>query len=172
MRHFGIAFKEATVPLGRPETRAEILRYSPAGKCPILLDGDRLVWDSLSIIEYVAEMARGIPVWPRDKAARADARSLSAEMHSGFIGLRSHLPMNMRRPVRARALTPEAEADIARIEQAFSAARQAFGERGDFLFGDFSAADAMFAPVVNRLHVYDAPVQPQTRAYMDVVMAL
>ena len=172
LRHFGIAFDETTVPLERAETRAEILRYSPAGKCPILRDGDRLVWDSLAIIEYVAEAAPVVPVWPRDQAARAHARSLSAEMHSGFMGLRSHLPMNMRRPVGARSLTPEAEADIARIEQAFSSARHLFGGRGDFLLGDFCAADAMFAPVVNRLHVYDVPLRPQTRAYMDAVMAL
>jgi glutathione S-transferase len=172
MRHFGIPFEEVTVPLGRPETRAEILRYSPAGKCPILRDGDRLAWDSLSIMEYVAEAYPDRAIWPRDPAARGEARSLSAEMHSGFMGLRSHLPMNMRRPVRERPLTPEAAADIARIEQAFSLARAEYGADGAFLFGEFSAADAMFAPVVNRLHIYAAPVSPQTHAYMDAVMAL
>ena len=93
-------------------------------------------------------------------------------MHSGFMGLRSHMPMNMRRPVKERPPTPEAAADIARIEQAFAGTRAEFGAGGAFLFGDFSAADAMFAPVVNRLHVYAAPVAPQTRAYMDAVMAL
>ncbi len=172
MRHFGISFEEVTVPLGRPETRAEILRYSPAGKCPVLRDGDRLVRDSLSIIEYLAEAFPGRAIWPRDPAARAEARSLSAEMHSGFTGLRSHLPMNMRRPVKRRALTAEAAADVARIEDAFAQARREFGAAGPFLFGAFSAADAMFAPVVNRLHIYAAPVSPQTRAYMDAVMAL
>jgi glutathione S-transferase len=114
----------------------------------------------------------GRAIWPRDPAARGEARSLSAEMHSGFMGLRSHLPMNMRRPVKERPLTPEAAADIARIEQAFGSARAKYGADGAFLFGEFSAADAMFAPVVNRLHIYAAPVSPQTRAYMDAVMAL
>ena len=128
--------------------------------------------DPLSIIEYVAEAYPDRAVWPRDPAARAQARSLSAEMHSGFMGLRSHLPTNFRRPVRERPLTKEAAADIARIEQALSTARRGFAGRGDFLFGDFSAADAMFAPVVNRLHVYAAPVAPQTRAYMDAIMTL
>lgn len=172
MRHFGIPFEEVTVPLGRPETRAEILRYSPTGKCPVLRDGERLIWDSLSIIEYLAEAWPDCAIWPRDAAVRAQARSLSAEMHSGFMGLRSHLPMNMRRPVKERPLTPEAAADVVRIEQAFALARSAFGAGGAFLFGEFCAADAMFAPVVNRLHVYAAPVSPPTRAYMDAMMAL
>ncbi len=172
LRQFGVPFDETTVQLDRAETRADILRYSPAARCPVLLDGDRAIWDSLAIIEYVAEALPDRAVWPRDAAARARARSLSAEMHSGFMALRSHLPTNFRRTVRERSLTPEAAADIARIEQAFASARQEFGGRGDFLFGDFSAADAMFAPVVNRLHVYAAPVAPSTRAYMDAIMAL
>jgi glutathione S-transferase len=172
MRQFGIPFGEVTIPLGRPETRAEILRYSPSGKCPVLRDGDRFVWDSLAIIEYVAEAWPGHAIWPVDPAARARARSLSAEMHSGFMGLRSHMPMNMRRPVKERPLTAEAAADIARLDQAFASARAEFGGGGPFLFGEFSAADAMFAPVVNRLQVYAAPVAPRTRAYMDAMMDL
>ncbi len=172
MRHFGIFFDEITVPLGQESTRAEILRYSPAAKCPCLRHGDILVWDSLAIIEYLAEAFPDRAIWPRARAARAQARSLAAEMHSGFTGLRAHLPMNMRRPVRKRALTPEATTDIARIEEAFAEARASFGGGGDFLFGDFSAADAMFAPIVNRLHIYDAPVTPGTRAYMGAMMAL
>ncbi|WP_425312420.1 glutathione S-transferase family protein [Methylocella tundrae] len=172
MRHFGIAFDEVVVPLGRAETRAEILRYSPAARCPVLRDGDRTVWDSLAIIEYVAEAFPDRAVWPRDPAARARARALSAEMHSGFMALRSHLPTNFRRQVCERPLTPEAAADVARIEEAFSSAREEFGAGGTFLFGEFSAADAMFAPVVNRLHIYAVAVAPQTRAYMDAVMAL
>jgi glutathione S-transferase len=172
MRHFGIPFDEVTVPLGRAETRADLLRYAPTGKCPVLRDGDRLIWDSLAILEFVAETFPDRAIWPRERAARAQARALCAEMHSGFTGLRSHLPMNMRRAVKERPLTPEATADVARLEQAFAQARAAFGAGGAFLFGDFSAADAMFAPVVNRLHVYVAPVGPQTRTYMDAVMAL
>jgi glutathione S-transferase len=172
MRHFEIAFDEIVIPLAHDNTRAELLRYSPAGKCPVLIDGDITVWDSLAIIEYLAEMYPEKPLWPKARAARARARSLAAEMHSGFAGLRGLLPMNMRRAVTKIALTPEASADVARLEQAFQQAREAFGRAGPFLFGDFSAADAMFAPIVNRLHVYDVAVMPSTKAYMDAVMAL
>jgi glutathione S-transferase len=172
MRHFGIAFDEVTIALGQETTRADILKYSPSARCPALIDGDLVIWDSLSIIEYVAEKFPNLPVWPRDRAARAVARSLAAEMHSGFQPLRAHLPMNMRRAVKRRDLTPEVLADIARLEIAWSDARERFGAGGDFLFGDFCAADAMFAPVVNRLYIYDAPVSVASRAYMDAVMAL
>jgi glutathione S-transferase len=124
----------------------------------------------MAIIEYVAEAFPDHPIWPKASGARAQARSLAAEMHSGFAPLRKQAPMNMRRPVRRLDLSPEAAADVERLEQAFAAARQAFGEGGRFLFGEFSAADAMFAPIVNRLHVYDIPVSAPTRAYMDAVM--
>ncbi len=172
MRHFGVPFAEIVIPLGEETTHAEILRYSPAGKCPVLRDGALSVWDSLAIIEYLAERFPDLPIWPAVAAARATARSLAAEMHSGFAALRADLPMNMCREVKQRRPSPEASADIERIEAAWAAARQAFGGNGGFLFGDFSAADAMFAPVVNRLHVYDVPVSAATRAYMDRMMAL
>lgn len=174
MRHLGIDFAEVTIPLGEPTTREQILRYGPSGKCPALIDGDLTIWDSLAIIEYLAESYPHLSIWPRDKAARAMARSMSAEMHSGFMGLRSHLPMNMRRPVMARPLTPEAAADVARVEAAWAVARHKFSRRGqgDFLFGAFSAADAMFAPVVNRFHIYDVPVSSETRDYMKLMMSL
>ncbi|MCI0599205.1 MAG: glutathione S-transferase family protein [Beijerinckiaceae bacterium] len=172
MRHLGIAFDEVVIPLAHENTRAEILRYSPAGKCPVLHDADTVVWDSLAIIEYLAEAHPRIAIWPGPRAARAHARSLAAEMHSGFAGLRGLLPMNMRRKVRKRELSPEAGADAARIEQAFKQSREAFGQSGAFHFGEFSAADAMFAPVVNRLHVYDVAVSAGTRTYMNAIMAL
>ncbi len=172
MRHFGLVFDEIVIPMAQENTRAEMLRYSPAGKCPSLRDGEIVVWDSLAIIEYVAELHPRLPIWPRPRAARAQARSLAAEMHSGFMDIRQLLPMNMRRPVARRELTPEASADVARLEQAFAQARGEFCQAGAFLFGDFSAADAMFAPVVNRLHVYDVTVTAATRAYMDAMLAL
>lgn len=172
MRHFGIPFDETVIPLAQDSTRADILLYSPSGKIPALLDGGITVWDSLAIIDYLAEHFPAKALWPQARAARAVARSLAAEMHAGFAALRSHLPMNMRRAVKKRELTPEAGADVARIETAFKQAREKFGQDGAFLFGAFSAADAMFAPVVNRLHVYDVAVTPATRAYMDAVMAL
>jgi glutathione S-transferase len=172
MRHFDIPFAEIVIPLGEEWTRAEILRHSPSGKCPALHDGDLVVWDSLAIIEYLAERFPDLPIWPRDKKGRAIARSLAAEMHSGFTALRANLPMNMRRPVKRREVPAEASADIERIEAAWADAKRKFGGRGDFLFGDFGAADAMFAPVVNRLHIYDVAVGAATRAYMDRIMAL
>lgn len=171
MRHVGIAFDEVTIPLAQQDTRAEILRYSPSAKCPVLKDGEIAVWDSLAIIEYLAEVFPRAAIWPRDRAARAKARSLAAEMHSGFVNLRAMLPMNMRRKVKKRELNPEAAADVARIEEIFRTACQA-PEGSGFLFGDFSAADAMFAPVVNRLHVYDVAVSAGARAYMDRIMGL
>jgi glutathione S-transferase len=137
-----------------------------------LHDRDIIVWDSLAIIEYLAEIQPEKRLCPGPRAALAQARSLAAEMHSGFTGMRQLLPMNMRRAVRKRNLTPEASADVARIEQAFKRARNQFGQAGAFLFGDFLAADAMFAPVVNRLHMYDVPVTAATRAYMDAMTAL
>ncbi|WP_374308337.1 glutathione S-transferase family protein [Methylocella sp.] len=172
MRQFEIPFEEAVVPLGRPQTRAEMLRHSPAGKCPILKDGEILVWESLAIVEYLAESFPGLAIWPRKRAARAHARALSAEMHAGFTGLRALAPMNMRRAPSARPLTAEASADVARLEDAFARARAAHGEGGPFLFGRFCAVDAMFAPVVNRLYAYAIPVGAPTRAYMEAMMTL
>jgi glutathione S-transferase len=176
MRQFDIPFKEVVIPLAQETTRAEILHYTPSGKCPVLDHDGLVIWDSLAIIEYLAETFPHLGIWPRDKAARALARSLTAEMHSGLMGVRANLPMNMRRPVKARTLTPEAAADVAsdvaRIEQAWAEARRLFGKDGGFLFGAFSAVDAMFAPVVSRFHTYDIPVTPENRAYMDTIMAL
>lgn len=172
LTHFGVPFEETVIAMGRPETRSEILNVSPTGKCPALRDDEILVFESLAIIEYIAENFPQLPIWPRDKAARALARSLSNEMHGGFLALRNHCPTQFLRPVRKIALTPEVESDAARIEAAWEDARGRYGARGPFLFGEFSAADAMFAPVVNRFHIYDIVVRPQTRAYMDAIMAL
>lgn len=172
LTHFGVPFDETVIAMGRPETRSEILNFSPTGKCPALRDGDVIVFESLAIIEYIAENFPHLPIWPRDKPARALARSLSHEMHGGFLALRNHCPTQFLRPVRKIELTPEVESDVARIEAAWEDARSRFGAGGPFLFGAFSAADAMFAPVVNRFHTYDIAVRPQTRAYMDAIMAL
>lgn len=171
LTQFGVAFEEIVVPLGRDETRADILRYSPTGKVPALIDGDVTIWDSLSIAEYVAEGFPQHAVWPPDKRARALARSVSAEMHSSFQALRAQCPMNFRRAPKAIAFTPETLADIARIEEIFAQCRAAFGAGGPYLFGAFSAADAMYAPIVNRLDVYGAPVSETTRAYMRAMQA-
>ena len=172
LAHFKIPFEEVVIPLDRPETQAMILEHSPTGRVPVLRDGAITVWESLAIAEYVAEIHPERAIWPRGKAARAHARSLANEMHAGFQAMRQHCPMNFRRPARAIALTEAVEADMARIEAAWAHARENFGKAGRFLFGRFSAADAMFAPVVNRFHTYDVPVSRANRAYMDAVMAL
>ena len=172
MTHFGLAFEEIVIPMARPETRAEILAYSPTGKCPCLIDDEIVVWESLAILEYLAERFPDLAIWPRATAARAHARALAAEMHAGFVNLRRHCPTQFRRPVRAIALPPDVVDDVTRIEAAWAQARAKFGAHGPFLFGQFSAADAMFAPVVNRLHVYDIRVAATTRAYMEAVRDL
>jgi glutathione S-transferase len=172
LTHFKIPFEEVVIPMDEPDTRANMLKYAPTGKCPSLHDGKTAVWESLAIIEYVAETHPEKAIWPRAKAARAHARSLANEMHAGFGALRQTCPTNFRRPVRAVAMSEEVRADVARIEEAWAHARDTFGAAGPYLFGRFSAADAMFAPVVNRFHVYDIPVSKRTRAYMETIMAL
>jgi len=172
LKRFDIPFDEIVIPMNQPETHAEMLKHAPSGKCPSLHDGTISVWDSLAIIEYLAETYPTFPIWPRGTEARAYARSLSAEMHSGFMALRRECPMNIRRPRRAIKVGDDARADVVRIDEAFADARTRFGAAGAFLFGDFSAADAMFAPVVNRFDTYDLPVSDTTRAYMAAMKAL
>ena len=172
LAHFKIPFEEMVIPLDLPETRANILKYAPSAKCPSLHDGKVAVWESLAIIEYIAETFPDRAIWPRGKAARAHARSLASEMHAGFTALRQACPTNFLRKPKAIALSDEARADVARIEAAWAHARETFGGTGPFLFGRFSAADAMFAPVVNRFHAYDIPAAKTTRAYMAAMMAL
>jgi glutathione S-transferase len=176
LRHFEIAFEEIVIPMDQASSKADMLRHAPTGKCPSLHDGDLVVWDSLAIIEYLAERHPQVPVWPRDPGARAVARSLAAEMHSGFLPLRRNCPMNMRRVPAALPFDPETQAavaaDVARIEEAWRDARRRFGASGPFLFGGFSAADAMFAPVVNRFEIYDLAGAKDTKAYMGALKAL
>jgi len=172
LAHFKIPFEEVVIPLDLPQTHAQILEHSPNGKVPALIDGPITVWESLSVVEYVAETHPEKAIWPRGKAARAHARSLAAEMHAGFQALRQACPANFRRAVRKIALNEAVEADVARIEAAWAHARKTFGKAGPFLFGRFSAADAMFAPVVNRFHIYDIPVSRTSRDYMAAMMAL
>ena len=169
---FGIPFEEVLIPMYRPDSKKKMLKYAPTGKVPSLQDGDVSAYESISVIEYIAEKYPKKAIWPKNKVARAWARSLSAEMHAGFQGLRQHCPTNFRREMKERELTPQAADDVKRIEAAWAAARKKFGRGGPFLFGKFTAADAMFAPVVNRLHIYDVKVSKTSRAYMDAIMAL
>jgi glutathione S-transferase len=171
MKYFEIPFEDVVVPLDTPEFKPTVLKYSPSGKVPCLVDGDILVHETLAIIEYVAELFPEKPIWPRDRAARAYARALANEMHAGFMGLRSACPMNLRRRFAYKDRGPAATADVARIVAAWRDARARFGAGGPFLFGEFSAADAMYAPIVTRLDNYSWPVAADTRAYMDAVLS-
>jgi len=169
----GAEFSEIVIQLDRPDTADLIAAHSPSGLVPLLKDGKIAVWDSLAIIEYLNERHPQAGPWPADAASRARARSISAEMHSGFQALRRECPMNLRRAPAVVSLSDEARANVARIEQIWTDCRAAGQERsGPFLFGRFCAADAVFAPVVSRFHVYKVPVSADSRAYMDAVMAL
>lgn len=172
LHHFGIPFADETIPLDQPTTAADIGRRSPTRRVPALAADGVVVWESLAIIEYVAECLPDRAIWPADREARAVARALSAEMHAGFTRLRQTCPTNFRRSRRAIAIPDDVRRDVDRIEAAWADARQCFGRDGPFLFGAFTAADAMFAPVVNRLDTYAIPVAPETQRYMDAVMAL
>lgn len=174
LRVAGIAFEEQRIPLYLPGSKEKILAVSPAGKVPCLIDGDLHVWDSLAICEYAAETHPEL--WPADPKARAHARSVSAEMHSGFQALRTHMSMNIRRRLPGRGRTPEALAEAARVIALWSdcLARTAAGSQscGPFLFGRFSIADAMYAPVVLRFRTYEVELPDACRAYADAVLAL
>jgi glutathione S-transferase len=176
MKLAGIAFEERVISLDDPEFKLELSKLTPAGKVPVLIDGDRHIWESLAIIEYVAEKFPGAKVWPGDAAARAHARVLCAEMHAGFAPLRRHCAMNMMRPPKKRELAPDVQSDVMgdvkRIEEMWADCRARFGNSGPFLFGAACAADAMYAPVVSRFHTYDIEVGAVARTYMRAVMAL
>jgi glutathione S-transferase len=174
MRASGIPFEEVFIPLytDNKADKDRILSFTRSGKVPALIDGDVTVWDSLSIIEYLAERFPEAKLWPQDRAARAHARSISAEMHSSFLPLRNECGMNLHRPIRAVTLTADAQANVARVEQIWTECRERYGKLGPFLFGAFTAADAMYAPVVHRLRTYAIKVAPQAQAYMETMMAL
>ncbi len=172
MRAAGIAFEETVISLNDPDFKSVVGAHSGTGKVPVLIDGDIRVWESLAIMEYLAERHPEAGLWPRDPAARNHARVISAEMHAGFVPLRRACPMNMLRPVIRRELADDAKANVRRIEAIWSACRERYGRGGPFLFGSFGAADAMYAPVVSRLQTYGIEVGTDTRSYMDAVIGL
>jgi glutathione S-transferase len=172
MRVAGVAFEEVLLPFGMEGWKERVLGYSPAGRVPVLLDGDARVWESLAILEHVAERFPDTRLWPDERGARAEARSVAAEMHAGFAGLRGHYPMNMRRQVTGRAPTPEAERDIARVKEIWRGARERWGGGGPFLFGRFSVADAMFAPVASRFLTYGVAMDEAEGAYVQALRDL
>ncbi|MEM7408512.1 MAG: glutathione S-transferase family protein [Pseudomonadota bacterium] len=167
LRHSGFDFEETVIPLRTDASSAAIQRWSAAGKVPVLVVQDLTIWDSLAICEFLAE--RNPSLWPDDEHARAVARACAAEMHSGFSGLRGELPMNMRARGAAPQLSAETKADIARIESLWAECRARFGGSGDFLFGQFSIADAMFAPVVSRFTTYNIALGEVASAYCAAV---
>lgn len=168
----GIAFDEVVIPLYTGVAdKQRILDVTRSGKVPALIDGAVTVWDSLAIIEYAAERFPDAKLWPQDVAARAHARSVSAEMHSSFMPLRNECGMNIHRPIRAKPLSEDAQANIARIQQIWTECRALYGAKGPYLFGAFSGADAMFAPVIHRFRTYAIDVTPPARDYMDTMLA-
>jgi glutathione S-transferase len=171
LRASDIPFEETFIPLytGAAD-KQRILDVSPAGKVPILVDGDLTVWDSLAIIEYLAEKYPEKKLWPDDRFARARARAISAEMHSGFAALRNECGMNLHRPIGAVALSEEAKGNIARVQEIWTDCLGRYG--GPFLFGAFSGADAMYAPVVHRFRTYAIEATPVVRRYMEAMQAL
>lgn len=172
MKAANIAFREVLIPIyADADDKQRILDVSPAGKVPVLTDGDVTVWDSIAIVEYLAEKFPGAGLWPKDTAARAHARAISAEMHGGFGALRRECGMNIHRPIRPKALSDEARENIARVQEIWTGCRARYGQAGPFLFGAFTAADAMYAPVVHRFRTYAIEVSQPVRAYMETMLA-
>lgn len=171
MKAADLDFEEQLLPLDSDLFRETVPGLGAAGRVPVLIDGEDKIWESLAIIEHVAERYRDRAFWPTDRSARAMARSIGAEMHAGFQHLRRHLPMNLWRPPEPRALNEGVEADLARITAIWTTARARFGQDGPFLFGRFSAADAMFAPLATRLRTYDVPMAPEVADYVAAIHA-
>lgn len=172
MKEVGIPFEEVRIPLFQAGYKSEILKYSPSGKVPALSAGSVTVWDSLAICEYVAELYPEKGCWPADREARALARSVSHEMHSGFFEIRNELPMNCRKQTEKSNISLELQSEIDRICEIWGTCRHLFANGGDFLFGRFSTADAMYAPVVLRFNSYGIKIGDSQRAYMEAVMSL
>ena len=169
--HMGLDVEEVKFDLYTPGSKDELLKHSPSGMVPALVHGGIVVWDSLAIIDYCARLAPDKYWWPDGDAAYAFARSMAAEMHSGFMGLRTFAPMNIKGKWSGLTLGETVAFDIARADTLWSEARERFGQDGDFLFGGFSAADMMFAPVVHRFETYSIEMSPTARAYMDAMLA-
>lgn len=171
-RMAGADIRAIEVTLRQPETKAEILRHSPSGKVPCLIHDGLVVWDSLAICEYLAETFPEARLWPDESKARAVARAVSAEMHSGFMNLRNLCPMDLCQDAPLADIAPELQTDIERVKAIWNDCRARFGAGGPFLFGRFSVADAMFAPVVTRFATYALPLDAVSQAYCDAILGL
>jgi glutathione S-transferase len=172
LKHVGVAFEEVTIPLYIEGSKDTILRQSPSGKVPALHHRGRTVWESLAIGEYLAEQFPAAKLWPEDSGARAFARSVANEMHAGFGNLRQELSMNLRRVIPGRRFSADTLAQIERIKTIWRDCRARYGRGGPFLFGPFTVADAMYAPVVTRFRTYDIELDPVCDAYADAVWNL
>jgi len=172
LKHLGVEFIEVRIPLYTATAKQEILRYSSSGKVPILRHNSLTIWESLSICEYLAECFPEANLWPTERSARSLARSISAEMHAGFAKLRHSMGMNCRASLPGKGREPGVEADIQRIQNIWQECRQQFGTQGDFLFGHFTIADAMFAPVVSRFITYAVELDPVSEAYVKTIWSL
>jgi len=166
----GLAFDEVLVRLSEPASKAELLKHSPAGKVPVLKHGARVIWDSLAIIEYLAEIRPEAGLWPADPDARAHARAISAEMHSGFSALRAAMPMNLRKSLPGKGRGRDVAEDIERIGAIWADCRATYGAGGPFLFGRFCAADVMYTPVATRFRTYAVELDEPCQAYVDAVL--
>jgi glutathione S-transferase len=168
----GADFDAAFIPLDQADTKDKIAKISPSGKVPVLKHGEMLIWDSLAIGEYLAETFPHVRLWPEDSKMRAHARSISCEMHSGFQMLRKHLPFDAQGRFANYIIPAAALPDIARVIDIWTDCRQRYANKGPLLFGKFTIADAMFAPVVNRFVTYNVAIPEVIQAYVDTVMAL
>lgn len=171
LKLIGVDFDEEVIPLDRDDTAEQIGRVSPSKLVPVLIDEtENVIWESLAIIEYLAERFPDVYLWPKDAAARAMARCVSSEMHAGFYPLREALPMNLFADTQSVRLSPAVQGDINRILAVFSECRSRFGDDGPFLFGERSAADAMFAPVITRFKTYGVHLDGPARAYAETIL--
>ncbi len=172
LKQLAIPFEEVVIPLYQEESRNILLHYSPSGKVPVLKHGGYTIWDSLAICEYLSEIFPDRRLWPADLHARTYARSISAEMHSGFQNLRQNMPMNCRLSRPGYGRIPDVDRDIERIVAIWTECRRRFGSKGDFLFGTFGIADAMYAPVASRFKTYGVTFNGVVQGYVNTIMDL
>lgn len=172
LKHFQIPFKEIFVQLGQPDSKEKLLQYSPSGKVPVLIHDGLTIWESLAILEYLVDLFPEKGIWPKDPKAKAVARAVSCEMHAGFMDLRKACPMNVRAQKPETKLSEDVLKDVSRLVELWEVCRRQFGQGGDFLFGRFSAADAMFAPVIWRFNTYGIKVKGEAQNYFLAMMNL
>lgn len=172
LKHCEVPFEEEVIALDQPDTAERIRKHSPSGRVPTLIDGDLTLWDSIAICEYLNEKFPQRQLWPADPKKRAVARSVSAEMHSGFAALRTHHPMKFKNDLPSSMLRDDVKADVARIDEIWTTCREKYGQGGPFLFGAFSIADAMYAPVVSRCRTYHLPLGKVAQVYADLIWNL